>query len=234
MREGDLLHEETSWLNYTGQQLSLHNLTHVFKIDVNAWYNILSPNFRVSQAEQQKADRFVQPAGKRCSLVSKHFLRSLISSILKIPAGEIQYGFNPYGKPLLDPISFNLSHSGNLVVIALSEYPVGVDVEEIKSDFSYLDIMSSYFSTAEQHFIQEGQHPLLEFYILWTRKEAYLKGVGTGLTNDLHLVPSLQEFVPEAAPAFRLHSQKIGSEYVFSLASDPQTASGICYWEIRP
>ena len=86
------------------------------------------------------------------------------------------------GKPILKnspDVHFNLSHSGTLAVCAVSDQPVGADVERLqKADAG---VAALCFQAAEQEWIFQSAAPDREFTRLWTRKESYLKLIGTGL-----------------------------------------------------
>ncbi len=91
----------------------------------------------------------------------------------------------PNGKPVLTAspdIHFNLSHSGILAVCAVSDQPVGVDVEVIQS--ANPEIGALCFQKQELAWINQSNDPARAFTRLWTRKESYLKRLGTGLTDD--------------------------------------------------
>ncbi len=91
----------------------------------------------------------------------------------------------PNGKPVLTAIPdihFNLSHSGILAVCAVSDQQVGVDVEVIQS--ANPEIGELCFQKQEQEWINQSNDPGRAFTRLWTRKESYLKRLGTGLTDD--------------------------------------------------
>ena len=94
----------------------------------------------------------------------------------------------PGGKPVLSArpdIHFNLSHSGTLAVCAVSDQPVGVDVEAVQS--ANPEIAAMCFLKQEQEWIDQSNDPDRAFTRLWTRKESYLKRLGTGLVNDLRV-----------------------------------------------
>ena len=87
------------------------------------------------------------------------------------------------GKPVLanDPnIHFNLSHSGTLAVCAVSDHPVGVDVEEKQN--AAPGVMDMCFQPIEREWIDQAEDQCRAFTRLWTRKESYLKLLGAGLT----------------------------------------------------
>jgi 4'-phosphopantetheinyl transferase len=86
-----------------------------------------------------------------------------------------------YLRPYInDSVDFNVSHSGHLVVAALSRHGrIGIDVEEMNelevSDFD------NFFTATELHYIRSGAAPMSRFYELWTKKEAVMKANGKGM-----------------------------------------------------
>lgn len=93
----------------------------------------------------------------------------------------------PHGRPAVpgDPVHFSLSHSGDLVMIALAEVPVGADVEEVPGPRTVADVAPALHPAerAELDALAPGERPAA-FARCWTRKEAYLKATGAGLTED--------------------------------------------------
>lgn len=129
----------------------------------------------------------------RCQLTSRRFimahaaLRLLLSYYCGVPSARIRYAFGPHGKPeLLAPldINFNISHSGDLAVAAVSLHPVGIDLERIAHDIPFESIARRYFSSAEYEVLRSlPEHLRLQsFYACWTRKEAYAKATGAGFS----------------------------------------------------
>lgn len=97
------------------------------------------------------------------------------------------------GKPVLaacPDIHFNLSHSGTLAVCAVSDQPVGADVEVLQSGDSH--VAAFCFQPAELEWMNRFEDPAYPFTRLWTRKESYLKLLGTGLSrspNSFRVIP---------------------------------------------
>ena len=100
---------------------------------------------------------------------------------------EISFYQNAEGKPYIKnfPIHFNLSHSGDFVVCAISEQEVGVDIEQIRP--IDLQLTTRYFhpNECEDLFAQEEANRLDYFFSLWTLKESYLKWRGTKMSTPL-------------------------------------------------
>ena len=108
-------------------------------------------------------------------------LRSIGSSFLiaqTIGNQKLQYG--EYGKPFVPEKNFNVSHSGKYVVLAESQNPVGVDIEEIVGEYQS-DVAEISLTRSEKIWVGKS---LLRFFILWTRKESLLKCAGTGCFTE--------------------------------------------------
>lgn len=111
----------------------------------------------------------------------------LILELLKYFKAELtlaEIAYNDYQRPYFnDGFDFNISHSGNRVIAcATLTGKVGIDIELMKPvDLNYDD----YFTPAEQQHIRAAQNPNVEFFKYWTRKEAVLKAVGTGVHTPL-------------------------------------------------
>jgi 4'-phosphopantetheinyl transferase len=96
------------------------------------------------------------------------------------------------GKPFVAGGShFNLSHSGALVVAAMAQTAIGVDIEKI--DAIDVNLYQDYFSDAEWETIISAPDPLNRFFQLWTRKEAVIKAADLGTTRDLRLFDALRD-----------------------------------------
>ncbi len=78
---------------------------------------------------------------------------------------------------------FNISHSGDLVVLAGSNDPIGIDIEQIQP-LDYLEL-AIHFQKQEQEYIRDAPNTQQAFFELWVKKEAALKAIGTGITNGL-------------------------------------------------
>lgn len=132
-------------------------------------------------------------------LIARAFLRNVLSRYTNIPANELIFKRSLHGKPEIANegvnLSFNLSHSGDIIVCAVAKYlNIGVDVEKIRykvsltkeNDFIFNPIESSDMST----FI--GVDKQRRFFDYWTLKESFVKALGAGLTFPLNKV----SFVP--------------------------------------
>ncbi|MFN7945824.1 MAG: 4'-phosphopantetheinyl transferase superfamily protein [Blastocatellia bacterium] len=144
--------------------------------------------------EQQRAGRFHFERDRHHFIAAHGMLRVLLGRYLRLSPQELNFITGPWGKPALRPdcrplpLHFNLSHSHQLALYAFTLHrETGVDVEFIKPDFASLEIARSFFSPREV--AQLGSLPVAEqtqaFFNCWTRKEAYIKARGEGLSLPL-------------------------------------------------
>jgi 4'-phosphopantetheinyl transferase len=148
----------------------------------------------LSPDEMARAGRFVFPADRNHFVAARGILRELLGAYLTLPASTLEFRYGNHGKPALDPnasvsvLQFNLSHSGGLAIYAFSlGRRLGVDVEQIRSKLAGEDIARRYFAAREVEELQ-ALAPLLRpegFFLCWTRKEAYVKAHGAGLSLPL-------------------------------------------------
>ena len=144
--------------------------------------------------ERQRASRFYFPADQRRYTVGRGVLRLLLGYYLQVAPTQVTFVYNAYGKPELAPIHgasplhFNLSHSGEMALYAFAAHrPLGIDIERIKPDLAWRDLARHVFSPYEQQVLETlpAAEQLPAFYRGWTRKEAYIKARGMGLSLAL-------------------------------------------------
>jgi 4'-phosphopantetheinyl transferase len=142
-------------------------------------------------AEIQKADRYLKQSDRHLSLVSRALVRYLIAEVTRQDPESLCFSTNEHGKPFLvgfPEIHFNLSHSHGAAVCALCpNAPVGVDVEDM-GRHTDLSIAKRFFSSYETALVSKasGAEKRKLFFDIWTLKEAYIKGVGKGLSIPLN------------------------------------------------
>jgi 4'-phosphopantetheinyl transferase len=146
----------------------------------------------LSADEQQRAQRFRFSKDQQAFIVARGGLRILLSRYLQCPAAELRFTYNAYGKPAIahpaTALEFNVSHSRGLALYVITrDRTVGIDVEYIRADFPLMEIAKSYFSAAEQAELRSLPTSLQPegFFNAWTRKEAYIKAIGQGLSMPL-------------------------------------------------
>lgn len=185
--------------------------------DLAAHIAMLSPD------EQERVQRFYYKQHAERYAVAHAVLRRTLAAYLDADPRELRFGTGEHGKPELAafgaapraaserapseraasttaahesnaPLHFNLSHSGDLALIAVSRSgPVGVDVERWRNNVEHLEIAERFFSPYERDALRAllgtdaNAEPMLRgFFSTWSRKEAYLKATGHGISRGLH------------------------------------------------
>lgn len=142
--------------------------------------------------ERQRAQRFHFEHDRLRFVVARGVLRDILGRYLRRPPELIRFAYNEYGKPALaedeSVIRFNVSHSQDAALYACTlGREVGVDIEFLRDDFASLEIAERFFSEAEMRAL--GSLPThlqtQAFFNCWTRKEAYIKALGEGLSHPL-------------------------------------------------
>jgi 4'-phosphopantetheinyl transferase len=133
--------------------------------------------------------QFKNVASMQRRFLSELLVKALAVKRFKLPKSEIAIGFGQNSKPFFEvhpELHYNLSHSGDWVVAAFSDSPVGIDIERIKE--INLTIAERFFAPEELDYLMslhEKQRKVV-FFNIWTLKESYLKALGTGLTRSLN------------------------------------------------
>ena len=149
---------------------------------------------RLSPAERAAQARYVRPRDRAMFALSHATRRALLGAYVGVPPGALAFATNAHGKPHLDAlrtdVRFNVSHSGDVALLAVARgKELGVDVEEIRA-LSDLDaIARAQFSPREQSDLRStgtsDEARLLGFFACWSRKEAVIKAIGLGLSFPL-------------------------------------------------
>jgi len=142
----------------------------------------------VSPEKQMKIQAFRRYEDALRALVSDTLIRALARDKLGLLPSQMDFGVNDFGKPYLfgyPGFHYNLSHSGDWVLCAVSREAVGVDIEQVKP--IDLGIADRFFTKSEARWLHDTEeHEKLEmFYAIWTMKESYVKAVGGGLSIPL-------------------------------------------------
>jgi 4'-phosphopantetheinyl transferase len=148
----------------------------------------------LSDAERRRADRFVFDRDRRRFILARAELRRLLGARLGARPESIDLVYGPHGKPALGPrlaasgLRFNVSHRDDMAVYAFaSGGEVGVDVEAVRVIDDADGIAACVFSRRENEAYQALDRPdrPAGFFNCWTRKEAFVKATGDGLSHPL-------------------------------------------------
>ncbi|WP_168188642.1 4'-phosphopantetheinyl transferase family protein [Thermoflavimicrobium daqui] len=203
---------------------------HVWLVDISQ-FDPDSIFYLLSPEEQSKAQRFHFAKDRKSYTVSHGAVRIILSKYLGISPEKIMFGTESHGKPLITypsnpPLHYNLSHSGLRALIAISHQPIGVDVEQIRSDFDHLSLAPHIMSSQELHSFQQlpTDQKQSTFFLLWTRKEAYIKAIGKGLSYplqkfsislDWHYPKIIEDQVnPNEPKRWQMYTVDVGENYL--------------------
>jgi 4'-phosphopantetheinyl transferase len=165
---------------------------HVWRVDLSEMVPQLESLLPVlTEEERQRGERLVSVSLRQRFFISHAILRLILSAYLEESPREIQFKKAAHGKPSLDGCSlqFNMTHSKDVALYVMtSNTEVGIDVEYLKRMYDMDALVKRFFSQRENEeyrtFIEAERH--LAFYRAWTRKEAYLKATGQGLSYPLN------------------------------------------------
>ena len=145
----------------------------------------------VSAQRREQALGYKHTFGQYCCLQSYKMLCELLAEwgrVHQLPINQQPiFLYNDYGAPYIEGgPHFSISHCKRGIAVAVSENPIGVDIEVIRAFKP--ELMRKTMNQTEQTQILQAEQPNWQFIRLWTQKEAYLKMLGTGIISDLHHV----------------------------------------------
>jgi 4'-phosphopantetheinyl transferase len=168
---------------------------HLWRVDLEAigaaearWQKVLSSD------ESTRASRFHFSRDRQRFVASRAFLRMILAGYLATDPNSLSFSYSKKEKPSLGPahagsnVTFNVSHSGGIALFAFARRrEIGVDVEHVRGDFDVDAIARRFFSAQEQEQLAAfpDQKKFEAFFRCWTRKEAYIKATGEGLSLPL-------------------------------------------------
>jgi 4'-phosphopantetheinyl transferase len=208
----------------------------------------------LSADERQRAGRFVCNKHRNRFIACRGQARQVLASYLGAAAGELQFRYGPRGKPALaapwgESLTFNISHSHDLALCAVARgRELGVDIEHIRPPSDFDGLAAHFFAPGEVAALRSVPEEirLESFFRCWTRKEAVLKAVGSGLALPLdRIVVTLGPDEPAqllacdedpGGPAdWELFHLEPGPGYVGALAARGGPMNVLCYEHIpRP
>lgn len=193
----------------------------VIKLDVG--FNFISFLRLLPAVECSKVLSYRKPEDQLRAFASSLLKYYYLAKCLNLSPSQIKINCTPAGKPYLDmlgcKLKFNISHSGEYVIMAITDdFEIGIDVEAIDSAFRYQEVMKLIFSSFETTQIKN----LTDFYHLFGKKEAYLKALGVGFGTELIATPALsldlyQHGVIDEFKRYHLASSMNLNKYVVSL-----------------
>jgi 4'-phosphopantetheinyl transferase len=214
--------------NLAGSLALPENEVQLWRVDLEAvgpeetrWRRVLSED------ELARAARFHFSRDRQRYVSSRALLRMILAAYLDAEPKALSFRYSDKEKPALDCIhanhelQFNVSHSGTVALLAFARgRELGVDVELLRQDFDVEGIAYRFFSEREKQelasYSPEERHAA--FFRCWTRKEAYVKATGDGLSLplsqfDVSLAPKENDALictrPDAREAGRWHMREV-------------------------
>lgn len=187
--------------------------------------------------EQTRAARFHFAKDRDHFIASRGLLRTILGRYLRIEPQQVQFSYGSHGKPTLPgpddrlPLRFNVSHAKGMALFAFTRWrELGVDIEQIRPIEEAEQIAERFFSAQENVVFRRIDPSLIEvaFFNCWTRKEAYIKARGEGLSLpldqfDVTLAPGDPALLlatrpdPDEAKRWKLWSMDPAPGYVAAL-----------------
>jgi 4'-phosphopantetheinyl transferase len=209
---------------------------HVWVVNLDTsdiWLRELSST--LSPDERDRADSFAFEHLRKRFSASRGLLRTFLGMYLAISPRAVEFSYGKYGKPSLaglDRFQFNVAHSEDMAVYAFAlGCELGVDIERIRHITDTGAIARHFFSCEEAADLESVEFPkrLDSFFACWTRKEAYIKATGEGLSAPLQAfrvalrpseTPSFMHMHGNTSEAqfWSLHSLRPNDSYIGALA----------------
>jgi 4'-phosphopantetheinyl transferase len=185
--------------------------------------------------EQARAEQFRFQQDRLRFIVARGILRTILGQYLGRDPGTLQFRYSQYGKPALaedigsdsNSLLFNVAHSRGMALYAVTRKgisSIGIDIEYLDTSVPCEQIAERFFSPFEVRMLQAVSEEMrhVAFFSCWTRKEAYVKARGMGLSLDLKQFDvSVTPGEPVAILSSREESQNTSNWFLYDLFPDP-------------
>ena len=200
--------EKSAWPTAVPDGMISSNEVHIWRFyqeetnsQIETLQGILSPD------ELARSEKFHFEKDRKKFILTRGILRKLLGSYLGKNPQQIRFNYTSFGKPFLaidsenNNLSFNLSHSGELVLYAITRnQKIGIDIEQIRDHTDVMAIAKRFFSPAEIGEMEKANEKNRTelFFTYWTRKEAFVKALGKGVSFPMERldVSLLNKFSP--------------------------------------
>jgi 4'-phosphopantetheinyl transferase len=231
-----------NWMNSSACVFNVSEHVDVWKIEVSADSLLLDSFLAIMPpGEIDRANRYFQTKDKNRYITSRGALRNILGEYLNQPPASVTFGIDIGKKPFIlntgaTPLHYNISHSGNWILLAVSTSTIGADIELINYSFDYKEVIDDIFNPEEVNYIKQTQ-PIERFFQLWTRKEALTKATGKGLDDNMKAMPGLdgvhfvQSNLIASSNNWLISSFNVQGQYEASIASNP-AISEMLFWDV--
>ena len=239
------MEKSSNWLEPPDSLSLPAGQVHVWQICLEQGDSLLDRFRRTLESDElDRAGRFRFERLQRHFVVGRGFLRYVLGRYLETNPSALRFAYNEYGKPALageQSLQFNMSHSHEVGLVAVTrDSVVGVDVEHIRADFASEDIATRFFSRLEVETFSSlpKEERVAAFFRCWSRKEAYIKAIGKGLSQpldgfDVTLAPAEPAALLRAGEddksSWSMCDIEVGSDYASALAVEGVPAQIFCW-----
>jgi len=234
---------DVSWVNGSVCDFSVHNnKADVWRINISSNLSVINSFLEILRpGEIARANRYYQTKDRDRFIISRGALRIILGKYINQQPALIEFKTGPNKKPYInntnhDQLCFNISHSGDWILVAVSNSEIGADTEQVNYAFNYKDVLQGNFSSAEIDYIDQDSS-VERFFMLWTRKEALTKATAKGLDEDLKSIPCLDGVhVTESSTVsseedWQISTFKLSENYLASVANNIKIVT-IRFWDI--
>lgn len=188
----NMINSET-WLKLATKPVLTNQAIHIIRAFIPDEFKNYECYWQLLNAEEKdRANRYKFTKDKNQSVLSRGILRRVIATYIPVTAQEVVFSVTKHGKLSLsgihDNLKFNVSHSEQCILLAFTyKDEIGVDVEYPKNNVDFIGLAKRFFSATEyQELLKLSESErYIGFYNAWTRKEAYIKALGEGLSHPL-------------------------------------------------
>ena len=212
---------DPQWKTSPIHPILAENEVHIWRASLRTEKAVLHTLQRLlTDDEVTKAKQFYFEKDRQHFIIARGVLRILLSRYLNVTPSLLSFTYNAYGKPSLGSsfgeshLHFNLSHSHDIALYAFTyTRQIGIDIEYMPSNSNYDELARHSFSAHEQATLSALPQTLKQqaFFNCWTRKEAYIKARGKGLSLPLDL---FDVSLRPGEPAILLASREVPQETI--------------------
>jgi 4'-phosphopantetheinyl transferase len=161
---------------------------HVWQADLNSFHGFPEDiSDHLSPYEIERANNLKFKIDQEHFILRHYLLRLILSKYYNCQPREIRFKYNSFKKPFVESkrsneIKFNMSSSDDFIIIGLCRNKdIGIDIEKVRQTDNFELIALDNFSNPELEYLNNESDKTTAFFNIWTRKEAFIKAVGTGI-----------------------------------------------------
>lgn len=227
---------DSNWLPYS-RHTDKSDLS-IFRIHVPQFVSCLDYLHSLLKPEEEtRKNKYRFERDQQRFVVTRGILRILLGQHADQSPKAIGFTVGSNKKPQLNcfpDLHYNVSHSGDWILIGIANRTIGVDLEKINTDFLFQDVIAYSFSEAEKTHLAMNQNNSAVFYQLWTRKEAFVKATGQGIDANFNRIPCLNGNHPvDSDKSWLVSSFNVAENYVATVAYPVESvAATINFYDI--